>query len=156
MSHDDGPPTVAERIPAERIVQPDGWARPRGYSNGVIAEGRCLAIGGQVGWNAQHVFERHDFVGQFDRTLANLRAILDAAGARPADLISMTCYVTDLDAYRQSLKSLGPLWRTHLGRAFPAMALVGVAGLVEPEALVEIQALAVIGPNPRRPDEEMS
>lgn len=135
------------RIPDGRIVQPAGWARPRGYSNGVIAEGRVLAIGGQVGWNAQQVFETTDFVGQFAQTLANIRAILDAAGASPADLVSMTAYVTDLDAYRASLKALGPAWKAHLGRVFPAMALVGVSGLVEPEARVEIQALAVLPPS---------
>lgn len=127
-----------------RVIQPDGWARPRGYSNGIVAEGRLLAIGGQIGWNAAQRFERHDFVGQFDQTLANIRAILDAAGARPEHLVSMTCYVTDLDAYRQSARALGAVWREHLGRVFPAMALVGVTGLVEPEALVEIQALAVL------------
>lgn len=131
-------------IPPERIVQPAGWTAPRGYSNGVVAEGRVLAIGGQVGWNERQVFEAHDLVGQFEQTLANIRAILDAAGASPTDLVSMTCYVTDLDAYRDSLKALAPIWRMHLGRAFPAMALVGVTGLVEREALVEIQALAVL------------
>lgn len=127
-----------------RTIQPPGWARPRGYSNGVLAEGRLLAIGGQIGWNAEQVFEQHGFVGQFDQTLQNIRAVLDAAGARPEHLVSMTIYVTDLDAYRQSLADLGPIWKTHLGRVYPAMALVGVAGLVEPEALVEIQAIAVI------------
>ncbi len=147
MSHPKSHPKGAY-IPSERVVQPEGWARPRGYSNGVVAEGRVLAIGGQVGWNAAQVFEAHDFVGQFEQTLANIRAILDAAGASPTDLVSMTCYVTDLDAYRSSLKALGPIWRMHLGRAFPAMALVGVTGLVEPEALVEIQALAVVAQGP--------
>lgn len=126
------------------VVQPDGWVRPRGYSNGIIAAGRVLAIGGQIGWNAAQVFDRHDFVGQFDQTLANVRAILDAAGAAPDQLISMTIYVTDLDAYRHSLAALGPVWKTHLGRVYPAMALVGVTGLVEREALVEIAALAVM------------
>lgn len=127
-----------------RLIQPDGWARPRGYSNGVVASGRVLAIGGQIGWNAAQVFERHDFVGQFDQALANVRAVVDAAGGRPEDIVSMTIYVTDLDAYRQSLAALGPVWKRHLGRVYPAMALVGVAGLVEPEAQVEIQALAVM------------
>lgn len=131
---------------AHTTIQPEGWARPRGYSNGVLAEGKVLAIGGQIGWNAQQVFERHDFVGQFEQTLANIRAILDAAGADPEHLVSMTAYVTDLDLYRQSLEALGPIWRMHLGRVFPAMALVGVSGLVEAEALVEIQALAVLPP----------
>ncbi len=125
-------------------VQPEGWARPRGYSNGVLAEGRVLALGGQIGWNAQQEFETDTFLGQFDQTLANVRAILDAAGAGPEHLIQMTIYVTDLDAYRASLSDLGPIWKRHLGRNYPAMALVGVVGLVEPQALLEIESLAVL------------
>ncbi len=125
-------------------VQPEGWARPRGYSNGVIAEGRVLALGGQIGWNAQQEFETDTFLGQFDQALANVRAILDAAGAGPEHLIQMTIYVTDLDAYRGSLTELGPIWKRHLGRNYPAMALVGVVGLVEPQALLEIESLAVL------------
>jgi len=125
-------------------IQPEGWSRPRGYSNGVLAEGRVLALGGQIGWNAQQVFESDDLLGQFDQALANVRAILDAAGAGPEHLIQMTIYVTDLDAYRQGLSALGPIWRRHLGRNYPAMALVGVVGLVEPRALVEIESLAVL------------
>jgi enamine deaminase RidA (YjgF/YER057c/UK114 family) len=126
------------------IIQPEGWSRPRGYSNGLVAEGRVLAIGGQIGWNAQQVFEHLDFVGQFGQTLANIRAVLDAAGARPEHIIKMTVYVTDLDAYRASLTELGPLWKQHIGRWYPAMALVGVTGLVEPEAMVEIETLAIL------------
>ncbi len=125
-------------------VQPEGWARPRGYSNGVLAEGRVLALGGQIGWNAQQEFETDSFLGQFEQTLANIRAILDAAGAGPEHLIQMTIYVTDLDAYRGSLAELGPIWKRHLGRNYPAMALVGVVGLVEPRALLEIESLAVL------------
>ena len=127
-----------------QIIQPDGWKKPRGYSNGIIAQGRVLAIGGQIGWNQDEVFEHHDFVGQFGQTLANIRAIIDAAGGRPEDIIRMTIYVTDLDAYRNSLAQLGPLWKEHIGRWYPAMALVGVTGLVEPEALVEIETLVVL------------
>ena len=125
-------------------IQPEGWARPRGYSNGVLAEGRVLALGGQIGWNAQQEFETDTFLGQFDQTLANVRSILDAAGAGPEHLIQMTIYVTDLDVYRQSLSALGPIWKRHLGRNYPAMALVGVVGLVEPRALLEIESLAVL------------
>ena len=126
------------------IIQPPDWVRPRGYSNGIVAEGRVLAIGGQIGWNAEQVFECHDFAGQFDQTLANIRAVIDTAGARPEDVIRMTIYVTDLDAYRGSLAELGPIWKRHFGRWYPAMALVGVTGLVEPEALLEIETLAVL------------
>ena len=130
-------------------VQPAGWARPRGYSNGVIAQGRVLALGGQIGWNAEQVFETDSFLGQFDQALANVRAILDAAGAGPEHLIQMTIYVTDLDAYRASLADLGTIWKRHLGRNYPAMALVGVTGLVEPRALVEIESLAVLPEEPK-------
>ena len=126
------------------IIQPEGWARPRGYSNGLVAEGRILAIGGQIGWNAQQVFERHDFVGQFDQALGNIVAVLKAAGSQPEHVIRMTIFVTDLDAYRASLAELGPIWKKHMGRWYPAMALVGVTGLVETEALLEIETTAVL------------
>ena len=128
----------------KEIIQPEGWKRPRGYSNGILAEGRILAVGGQIGWNADEVFEAKDFLGQFDQALANIRAVLDAAGAHPEDVIRMTVYVTDLDSYRASVGDLGPIWKKHMGRWFPAMALVGVTGLVEPEALVEIETTAVL------------
>ena len=128
----------------KEIIQPEGWKRPRGYSNGILAEGRILAVGGQIGWNADEVFEAKDFLGQFDQALANIRAVLDAAGAHPEDVIRMTVYVTDLDSYRKSVGDLGPIWKRHMGRWFPAMALVGVTGLVEPEALVEIETTAVL------------
>ena len=127
-----------------KIIQPEGWARPRGYSNGLLAEGRVLAIGGQIGWNAQQIFECHDFLGQFDQAMANILAVLQTAGGRPEDIIRMTIYVTDLDAYRASLSELGPIWKKHMGRWYPAMALVGVTGLVEAEALLEIETTAVL------------
>ncbi|MEE2786414.1 MAG: RidA family protein [Myxococcota bacterium] len=127
-----------------KIIQPAGWAKPRGYSNGIIAEGQLLVIGGQIGWNAQQIFERSDFVGQFDQTLANIRSIIDEAGAQPNQIVKMTAYVTDLSAYRENLREIGRSWKQHLGRWYPAMALVGVTGLVEPQALVEIETLLVI------------
>lgn len=129
-----------------KVVQPEGWPRPRGYSNGIVAEGRVLAVAGQVGWTAEGRFERRDFAGQFDQALANVLAVVEAAGGAPADVIKMTVYVTDLDDYRRSLGRLGPIWKARMGRHYPAMALVGVTGLVEPEALVEIEALAVLAP----------
>ena len=127
-----------------KIIQPEGWKKPRGYSNGIVAEGRVLAVGGQIGWNADEVFVAKDFLGQFDQALANVRAVLDAAGAVPDDVIRMTIYVTDLESYRNNTQGLGPIWKKHMGRWFPAMALVGVTGLVEPEALVEIETTAVL------------
>lgn len=127
-----------------KVVHPEGWARARGYANGVVAEGRILAIGGQIGWTAAQKFEAKDFVGQFDQTLANVVAIVRAAGAEPTAIVQLSCYVTDLDAYRQSAPQLGDIWRKHMGRHYPAMALVGVVGLVEPQALIEIEGLAVL------------
>ncbi|MCA9525212.1 MAG: RidA family protein [Myxococcales bacterium] len=126
------------------VIQPPGWPPARGYANGIVATGRVLAIAGQVGWTPAGVFEAKDLLGQFDQALANVRAVLDAAGGQPEDVIRMTIYVTDLPAYRAGVKGLGPIWRRHFGRHYPAMALVGVTGLVEPEALVEIETTAVL------------
>ena len=130
------------------MVHPEGWAKARGYSNGMVARGRVLTIGGQIGWNGLQVFETDDFVGQFAQTLANVVAVVRAAGGGPEHIVSLTAYVTDLDAYRMRHRELTVPWREHLGRHYPAMALVGVTGLVRPEAMVEIEGLAVL------PDEE--
>lgn len=126
-----------------KTVNPEGWPAPKGYANGVVvAPGRTVFLAGQVGWNAQGVFVAQDLPGQFDQALANVLAVAAAAGAGPADIVRMTVYVTDLEAYRSSLRALGPVWRARMGKHYPAMALVGVAGLVEREALVEIEATA--------------
>ena len=126
------------------IIHPDGWAPTKGYSNGIVASGRVLAIAGQVGWTADQRFEATDFTGQFDQALANVVAVLKAAGGVPEDLIKMTIYVTDLQAYHSAKRALGPIWRRHMGRHFPAMALIGVAGLVDEGALLEIESMAVL------------
>lgn len=126
-----------------RTVNPAGWPAPKGYANGVIADaGRTLYVAGQIGWTPQGVFVAKDLVGQFDQALANVLAVVEAAGGKPTDLVKMTVFVTDLDAYRNNLRAIGTSWRARLGRHFPAMALVGVAGLVEHEAVVEIEAVA--------------
>jgi enamine deaminase RidA (YjgF/YER057c/UK114 family) len=128
------------------FVQPEGFAAPRGYANGVVARGRTLHVGGQIGWDAQQEFHSEDFAEQFAQALDNVLAVVTAAGGRAQDIASMTIFVTDLDAYRAGAKSLGGIWRERLGKHYPAMALVGVAGLVEPRALVEIQAVAALAP----------
>ena len=125
-----------------QFVQPEGFARPKGYSNGVVARGRVLFVAGQIGWDEHDKMVPGGFLPQFARALDNVLAVVKAAGGAAEDIVEMTIYVTDLDAYRQGARELGPIWKARLGRHFPAMALVGVAGLVEREAMVEIQARA--------------
>jgi len=125
-------------------VQPPGYPAPRGYSNGMVASGRVLAIGGQIGWELDGSFASADLVDQFGRALEHVVAVVRAAGGEPSDIISMTIFVTDIEAYRTAGKRLGPVWRERLGKHFPAMALVAVSALVEPEAVVEIQATAIL------------
>jgi enamine deaminase RidA (YjgF/YER057c/UK114 family) len=127
-----------------RILQPAGWAPPRGYANGVAAEGRTVFVAGQVGWNAQGQFDTDDFVGQVEQALANVVAVLQAGGALPEHLVRMTWYVTDKAAYVARQKEVGDVYRRLIGRHFPAMTLVVVAGLLEDGALVEIEATAVL------------
>ena len=127
-----------------KIVQPDGWPSPRGYANGILAEGPTLYVAGQIGWNERCEFTSDDLIEQFDQALSNVVAVLRAGGAQPEHVVRMTVYVTDLPAYRTGAPKLKEPWRRHFGRHFPAMALVGVAGLVEPRAKVEIEATAVL------------
>lgn len=126
------------------FVNPEGFLPPKGYSNGALVSGPTLFVAGQVGWNARCEFETDDLAEQFAQALDNVIAVVRAAGGSPTDLAKMTVYVTDLDAYRGSLKAIGQAWRARLGKHFPAMALLGVAGLVEPRAKVEIEAVAVL------------
>lgn len=127
-----------------RILQPEGWARSIGYSNGVEARGRTIYVGGQIGWTGQCKFEVHDLPGQVRQTLENILAILAEANAGPEHITTMTWYVIDRKVYSSSLKEVGAAYKAVIGRHFPAMAVVEVSGLVEDEALVEIQAVAVV------------
>ena len=124
---------------AELVILPG--PTPKGYADARIGKGRALHVAGQVGWKAG-VFEAKDLVGQFAQALDNILAVLAAAHAHPEDIAEMTIYVTDIAAYRASRKQIGPIWRARLGTHFPAMALVAVTALVEPEAVVEIQCVA--------------
>ena len=126
------------------ILQPEGWAKPVGYANGVAARGRMVFVGGQVGWNAECRFETDDFVGQVRQTLANVVAVLAEAGGEPRHITSMTWYFTDTAEYVGNLKGIGEAYRDVIGRHFPAMAAMQVVALVEDRAKVEIQAMAVI------------
>jgi len=128
-----------------KIIQPDGWAPARGYANGVLTEDGTLHIGGQIGWNGDQVFESHDFVGQMEQTLANIKAIVDEAGGSVDDIVRLTWFITDKREYLARQKEVGAAYRRVFGRHFPAMSVVVVAGLIEDEALIEIEATARIG-----------
>jgi len=130
-------------VSSSRAILPEGWPQPRGYANGMVAEGRVLLTGGLVGWDAQGVFAQ-GFVGQLRQTFMNIRAVVEAGGGRVEDIVRLTWYVTDIQSYRDSLREMGPVYREVFGRHFPAMAVVAVTALVEPEALLEIEATAVI------------
>lgn len=127
-----------------RTIVVPGWKRPRGYSNGIAARGELLFIAGQVGWDAEETMVSDAFVPQFARALENVRAVLDAAGAKPEHLVRVTVYVTDKDLYERETSSLGQEWRRVLGKVYPAMTLVEVSRLLERGALVEVEGTAVI------------
>ena len=122
---------------------PAGWPRPRGYSNGILAEGRQVFVAGMVGWD-QHGRFADGLVNQFRQVLENTVAVLQEGGATPADIVRMTWYIKDLDDYRKNLAGVGEAYRDVIGKNFPAMAVVGVSDLVEPDALLEIETTAVI------------
>ena len=127
-----------------QVLQPPGWAQPRGYANGLAARGTLVFVGGQIGWNAQQQFESDDFIAQVGQALRNIVAVLHEAGAGPAHMARMTWYVVDRDEYVRRLAELGPVYREVMGRNFPAMTCVQVAALVEPRAKVEIEVTAVV------------
>jgi enamine deaminase RidA (YjgF/YER057c/UK114 family) len=126
------------------ILQPEGWAKPVGYANGVVARGRFVFIAGQIGWNRNAQFETDDLVGQVRQTLKNIVEVLAEAGARPQHLTSMTWYFTDKSEYLANLKQIGQVFREYFERHYPAMAAVEVVSLIEDRAKVEIQATAVV------------
>ncbi len=127
-----------------KFLQPDGWKAPKGYSNGVVAEGRMVFVGGQVGWTGDQVFKSDDFVDQAEQTLRNIVDILAEADGKPEHITRLTWYVTDKQDYLARPKALGAAYRRVLGNHFPAMALVQVVALVEDRAKVEIEATAVL------------
>ncbi len=126
------------------ILHPRNWKPTPGYACGMAARGRLVFLGGLIGWNADQEFETDDFLGQVDQALANIVAVLAEAGAGPEHLVRLTWYITDKQAYLASLKEMGAVYRKHLGKNFPAMAMVQVAALIEDRAKVEIEATAVI------------
>ena len=137
------PVTKDETVTSQQILQPSGWPVPKGYANGMAAEGRIVVTGGVIGWDAQERLAV-GFVAQARQALSNIAAILAEGGARPEHLIRLTWYVVDMDEYLASLKELGRAYREILGSHYPAMALVQVVRLVENDARVEIEATAVV------------
>lgn len=127
------------------MVNPPQWTKPKGYANGVIVDGTRLYVGGQVGWNGEQVFEHTDFLGQFEQTLANIAQIVRAAGGEVTDIVRLTWFITDKKEYLARQKETGEVYRRVIGRHFPAMSVVVVAGLIEDGALLEIEATAEIG-----------
>lgn len=125
-------------------VLPEGWPQPKGYANGVLAEGtRHLFCGGQIGWTHEELFEAKDFLGQLEQALANVRAVIEAAGAGPEHMTRMTWYLTDKQAYVGNLREVGAIYRRIMGKNFPAMSVVQVSALIEDQALIEIEVTAV-------------
>lgn len=129
---------------AHNIVNPDGWAPAKGYANGVLTDEGHLFVGGQIGWNAAQKFDTHDFIGQMTQALRNILDVVEKAGGQAADITRLTWYVTDKKEYLLRQSEIGVAYRDILGRHFPAMTMVVVADLIEDEALVEIEATAVI------------
>jgi enamine deaminase RidA (YjgF/YER057c/UK114 family) len=127
-----------------KIIQPDGWLPAKGYANGVLTKDGTLHIGGQIGWTAQQVFEHHDFIGQMRQALWNIRQIVEAAGGQASDVTRLTWFVIDKAEYLAHQKEIGAAYREVFGRHFPAMSMLVVAGLIEDEALLEIEATAHI------------
>jgi len=127
-----------------RTLQPAGWKQPRGYSNGILTQGRMVFVGGQVGWDENEVFHSDDFVAQVRQALKNTVAILAEGGAGPEHIVRMTWYVTDKREYLASLKGVGAAYREIIGRHYPVMAMVQVVALIEDRAKVEIETTAVI------------
>ena len=125
-------------------VHPEGWKPAKGYANGMVAEGRVLFVGGQIGWTADQVFEAHDFIGQMKQALKNIVEVVQAAGGAPEHIMRLTWYVTDKKEYMSHQREVGAAYREVMGYHFPAMTMVVVSALVEDEAKVEIEATAVL------------
>lgn len=127
-----------------KVLQPPDWAKPKGYSNGIAAKGTLIFTAGMIGWNGQGVFETDDFVGQTRQALQNIVDTIAEAGARPEHLVRLTWFITDKQAYLESLPALGQVYREVIGRHYPVMSVVEVSALMEDRAKVEIEATAVI------------
>ncbi len=130
-----------------RTLLPEGWKPPIGYANGIEAEGRIVFVAGQVGWNAQQEFASADIVPQFDQALRNVLAVLAEAGGRPEHVCRITAFCCDRPAYLAARAELGRIWRTHMGRHYPAMSMIFVSDLLDHPARIELEATAVVPRN---------
>jgi enamine deaminase RidA (YjgF/YER057c/UK114 family) len=131
-----------------RVLHPEGWPRPRGYANGIAAEGRLVFVAGQIGWDESQVFRSDDLVEQVRQALKNTLAVLAEAGAGPEQVVRMTWYITDKRDYLDRSKEIGAVYRALMGRHYPAMAMVEVSALMEDRAKVEIETTAVLCSRP--------
>ena len=129
---------------AIQILQPPGWARAKGFSNGIACSGKLVFIAGQIGWTGRGIWQARDFSGQFKQTIKNIISVLNEAGGKPEHIVRLTWYVIDKQEYLGALKEVGVAYRELMGRHYPTMAVVQVSGLVEAEARLEIEATAVI------------
>ena len=127
-----------------KALLPPGWPRPKGYANGISARGQTIFTAGVVGWDEREHFVSEDMAGQFRQVLKNIVAILAEDGARPEHIVRMTWYVTSRDEYVRDIGRIGEIYREIMGKCYPAMAVVQVAGLVDPAARIEIEATAVV------------
>ena len=127
------------------LLNPAGWPRPKGYSNGIAASGRMVFVAGQIGWNENEEFETDDFADQFRKALENICAVLKEGGAGPEHLVRLTMYFTSKQEYLDNLKGVGEAYRDMIGRNYPVMAAVQVVALMEDRAKVEIEATAMVG-----------
>jgi len=131
-------------LKAFEILQPAGWPRPKGYSNGIVAQGRQVFIAGQVGWDAEGRFAGGGLAGQVKQALLNIMAVLEEAGGRPEHIVRLTWFVTSRDEYLAQMQEIGAAYRAVMGKHFPSMSVVQVVALMEAAAKVEIEATAVV------------
>ncbi len=130
---------------AHETILPEGWVKPKGYSNGILAgEGRVLFIAGQVGWSAEEKFPSEMLVPQFEQALKNILEIVKTAGGKPADICRMTCFCKDRAQYLEKRRDLGQVWKTLMGNHYPCMSMIFVVDLLDHPAVIEIEATAVI------------
>ena len=135
---------MGRRVSDFQFLQPKGWKQPKGYANGIAAEGRLVFVAGQIGWSGEQRLISDDFVAQVERALMNVAAVLAEAGAEPRHIVRLNWYVTDKSEYVARQRDIGQAYRRIIGRHFPAMTLLVVQDLLEPGAKVEIEATAVI------------